>query len=185
MRTSSRFSVEASANCFSIFVGSHSSSSSSIAIHSPRAARMPMFLALEMPTLVGFSTTRKRGSSTVARDSRVAASGPSITTTISISLYVCAQILATARRTRMGLFKVQITAETVGIFSIIFRGRSKLGSAIPTPGMTGKCSGSRPRCERPPTYVNGPVRDGPSAHNPLAGEYRKRKSSLVSSLSQT
>jgi hypothetical protein len=125
--------ASAAASCFSILMGSHSSSSSRSAIHWPRACWAPIFLASEAPTLSGSSITRTRGSFICSSTLTVMLSGPSTTTTTSRSVQVCKSALCTALRTIWGRFRDGMTALTLGVNCSTFP-RKKFRRSASHPG---------------------------------------------------
>jgi hypothetical protein len=74
--------------------------------------------AFGAPPCADSGITRSRGSVIVTRASRVASSGPSMTTTTSMFWTVCASALPTARVTSAGRPRVGITTLTSGVIGI-------------------------------------------------------------------
>ena len=106
--------VAASFSCVSIFVGSHSSSSSSSAVQRPRAFSAPWLRAFGALPCDGSTITRSRGSPTASSAATVSGSGPSTTTTTSRFSWVWASALSTARVASSGRFHVGMTTLTSG-----------------------------------------------------------------------
>jgi len=111
---SAQAELAARAIWLSILTGSHSSSSSRKAIHSPRAIATPALRALAPPEGCGSVTARRRTSLMFERADSVSVSGPSTTTTTSIFEYVWFNAVRTARTTSSARPRVGITALTNG-----------------------------------------------------------------------
>src|SRR5579871_1314618 len=105
-------STEAPASCNSSFSGSHSSSSSRKAIHSPLACPAPRLRAMPGPSDSWFCSTRTLGSTTPSRAARVSGFGPSTTTMTSSSPWVWPSTLASARMRSFGRRVVGMMTET-------------------------------------------------------------------------
>ncbi len=84
--------------CFSSFSGSHSSSLSWKATHSPRAAPMPVLRAAEAPRFAAWRISRIRGSAISAASAAVASVEQSSTTISSNSVKLWRSTLSMAPR---------------------------------------------------------------------------------------